>query len=75
MTLPRQPIEFGKAQPLPDEPSLSWLCAFCGKLRIYEGGRPGLFDHLDTCGTCGSRIATEPKDKAALIAMIDLHLL
>jgi hypothetical protein len=62
-------------QVFPEEPSLSWLCAFCGKTRVYEGGRPLVFGHLDTCATCESRVAVEPADCAAVAAMIDRHLL
>jgi len=56
-----------------EQQSLSWDCAFCSKLRIYEGGRPQGFSHLDTCH-CGSRVATTPHDRAAVAALIDQHL-
>jgi hypothetical protein len=58
------------------EPSYSWLCQFfCGRLRVYEGGRPDLFGHLETCRICGSRVAVETADHTAVAAMIDKHLL
>jgi hypothetical protein len=56
------------------EPALSWNCAFCVNLRV-EGGRPFDFGHLDMCPTCRSRAATTPKDRAAVAATIDEHLL
>lgn len=56
--------------------TLSWECAFgCGALRVYDGGRPNLFRHLDTCAICQSRIAIEPTDRAAVAILIDRHLL
>jgi hypothetical protein len=57
-----------------EQQSLSWHCRFCSKLRIYEGGRPQAFSHLDTC-QYGSRVATTPHDRAAIAALIDKHLL
>jgi uncharacterized protein (DUF983 family) len=32
-------------------PALSWFCPVCGKLRIFEGGRPA---HQEECQKCGS---------------------
>lgn len=58
-----------------NEPSMSWNCAFCEKLRIYEGGRPFDFGHLDTCTRCESRVAATLADRATVAAMIDKHLL
>src|SRR5579862_8597976 len=45
------------------EPSLSWPCAFCPKIRIWEGGRPDKFCHLDSCAACGYRVADTSDDK------------
>jgi hypothetical protein len=58
-----------------DHPSLSWDCVFCSNCRIFEGGRPHLFDHLDTCSICGCRLASSPEDREAVLAMVDKHLL
>jgi hypothetical protein len=44
--------------------SLSWLCAFCGRVRIFEGGRPLKVAYLDTCATCGSLIEKESEPGA-----------
>ena len=57
-----------------NEPSLSWLCAFCGKLRIWEGGRPEIADHCKWCATCGSLVAVDAKDQEAVAKSIDRHL-
>jgi hypothetical protein len=59
----------------PTQPSMCWGCAFCGKLRIWDGGRPDRFDHLGSCGACGSRVAIGPDEQVAVISMIDKHLL
>jgi hypothetical protein len=58
-------------------PTLSWNCVFanCGKLRIWEGGRPDPFSHLDTCSTCNSRVAVASADREAIRVLIAEHLL
>jgi uncharacterized protein (DUF983 family) len=33
-------------------PALSWLCPVCGKLHVFEGGRP--LAHQEECRKCGS---------------------
>lgn len=56
--------------------SLTWLCVFCGQLRVFEGGRPLGSQYLEWCPICGSPIASRNADDAAMLAtMIDLHLL
>jgi hypothetical protein len=70
-----QASEQDSVEPRHDEASLSWDCAFCGRLRVFEGGRPFDFGRLDTCAACGSRIAAKPADRVALAALIDNHLL
>jgi hypothetical protein len=69
-TVPRDDL------PVATEPSLSWLCSFldCGKIRIYEGGRPD-FSAFAQCEKCGSRVAVTLEDRASIARMIDLHLL
>ena len=71
-------IESDAAQVQPSAPSLSWLCAFCGRIRIYEGGSPTVFAHLDTCIACENRVAVSAEDRAthqaAIEAMIFKHL-
>ena len=42
--------------------ALNWKCPSCGKVRAYEGGRPG--EH-DECGACGGRVATETRRASA----------
>jgi hypothetical protein len=61
--------------PARQQHSLSWLCAFCGQLKIFEGGRPLELGRLDDCATRGDRIANKLDDQAAVSAMIDQHLL
>jgi hypothetical protein len=41
-------------------------CPFlgCSATRVYEGGRPLLFTHLDTCTRCQMRIAVTPDENA-----------
>ncbi len=34
----------------------TWLCPVCGKLRIFEGGRPLGTGHQDECPECGSAL-------------------
>ena len=34
----------------------SWLCPVCGKLRVFEGGRPLGTGHQDECPECGSAL-------------------
>lgn len=58
-----------------DKPTLSWACAFCSMTRIFEGGRPELFKHLDTCPACGSRVVVRRADGTAMAGLIDRHLL
>ena len=68
------PVSFPR--PLQEASSLAWDCSFfCGKTRIWEGGRPWQFSHLDTCDKCGSRVAATASDKASIKALIDKHLL
>jgi hypothetical protein len=57
-----------------NEPSLGWLCAFCGMLRIWEGGRPKIADHCEWCAICGSLVVGAPKDQEAVAKLIDRHL-
>ena len=33
---------------------LSWLCPVCGKLHVFEGGRPLGQAHQEECQKCGS---------------------
>jgi len=36
-----------------DPSALTWLCPVCGKLRVFEGGRPLGSGHHDECEECG----------------------
>ena len=40
-----------------DPSALTWLCPVCGKLRVFEGGRPLSHDQHDDCPECGCRLA------------------
>ena len=57
------------------QPALSWVCAFCQRLRIFEGGHAGAFGHLDTCVSCGSRVAAAAVDQASVTHITGEHLL
>jgi hypothetical protein len=47
------------------DPPLRWPCLFgCNATRVYEGGMPLLFTHLETCPKCGARIAVTHDEKA-----------
>jgi hypothetical protein len=55
------------ARPIAGEAAPTWICSFCGLLRVYEGGRPlGLSDRND-CRECGGRLAASPEDWTALV--------
>jgi len=47
-----------------DEPALTWVCAFCGRLRVFEGKYPFGLSHQDYCDACGSPLAVSPVDRA-----------
>ena len=54
------------ARPIADEAANTWICSFCGLLRVYEGGRPlGPSDRND-CRECGGRLAASPEDWTAI---------
>jgi hypothetical protein len=54
------------APPIADETARTWICSFCGLLRVYEGGRPlGLSDRNE-CRECGGRLAPSPEDWTAI---------
>jgi hypothetical protein len=54
------------ARPNGDEAARTWICSFCGLLRVYEGGRPlGLSDRNE-CHECGGRLAASPEDWTAI---------
>ena len=38
------------------DPDFTWLCPVCGKLRVFEGGRPLGTGHQDECPECGSAL-------------------
>ena len=47
--------------PFADESEpLAWRCPVCGKLRVFEGGRPTGADYCDDCPDCGCRLAVAP---------------
>jgi hypothetical protein len=51
-----------RTQPPVDVLALRWLCPICGKLRVFEGGRP-MFGDRDECQECGSALFA-PKSHA-----------
>jgi len=55
------------ARPIADEAAQTWVCLFCGLLRVYEGGRP--LGHLggNDCQDCGGRLAAMPEAWAAIV--------
>ena len=54
------------ARPIAEVAASTWLCSFCGLLRVYEGGRPlGSSDRND-CRECGGRLAASPEDWTAI---------
>jgi hypothetical protein len=54
------------ARPIADEAAPTWICSFCGLLRVYEGGRPlGPSDRSD-CRECGARRAASSEDWMAI---------
>ncbi len=48
------------------EATLAWLCPVCGKLRVFEGGRPTGLGHQDECEECGCRLAVASEVRAAV---------
>ena len=48
------------------EATLAWLCPVCGKLRVFEGGRPTGLGHQDECEECGCRLAVASLVPAAV---------
>jgi uncharacterized protein (DUF983 family) len=48
------------------EATLAWLCPVCGKLRMFEGGRPSGLGHQDDCEECGCRLAVASEVPAAV---------
>ena len=50
------------------EATLAWLCPVCGKLRVFEGGRPTGLGHQDECEECGCRLAVASEVPAAVAA-------
>jgi predicted RNA-binding Zn-ribbon protein involved in translation (DUF1610 family) len=48
------------------EATLAWLCPVCGKLRVFEGGRPSGLGHQDECEECGCRLAVASLVPAAV---------
>ena len=36
------------------EAVLAWVCPVCGKVRVFEGGRPFKSDQQGECQKCGS---------------------
>jgi len=49
--------------------ALDWRCPTCGKLRVFEGGRPS---HQSECPECGSPFAATPR---RVVATLDACLL
>ena len=57
-----------------EQQSLAWLCAFCPKLRVCEGGSRFRCGQLEWCLTCDSTVVVDHKDQEAIIAAVDRHL-
>jgi hypothetical protein len=68
------PPPFGRDLFHCEEPSLSWDCRFCPRIRVYEGGRPGIAENCATCQTCGC-LTVGAEDLTTIAALIDLHLI
>jgi hypothetical protein len=56
------------ARPIADEAASTWICSFCGLLRVYEGGRPLGDGDRNDCRECGGRLAATPEDWVAIAA-------
>ncbi len=56
----------GLEPPFADPAALAWLCPSCGKLRVFEGGRPLGGGDPDDCWKCGSRLAVAPELQPAV---------
>ncbi len=56
----------GNDESAPIDAPLSFRCPFlgCSATRLFEGGRPFLFTHLDTCVRCEMRIAVTAEENA-----------
>lgn len=54
------------------EPTFSWPCVFCGKLRIYEGGCPSKASRLDNCPTCGCPVECDANRDTAFSTASDI---
>ena len=54
------------ARPIADEAANTWICSFCGLLRVYEGGRPLGHGERNDCRECGGRLAAMTEDWAAI---------
>ena len=54
------------ARPIADEAGKTWICSFCGLLRVYEGGRPLGHGDRNECRECGGLLAAMPEDWAAI---------
>ena len=52
----------GLLRPIVDESRSTWICSFCGLLRVYEGGRPAGQSDRNDCRECGARLADSPED-------------
>ena len=50
--------------------SFAAQCLFCTSLRIFEGGGHLELPPLGDCAACGSRVAIEPDEQAAVLAIL-----
>jgi hypothetical protein len=53
-------------RPIADQAAHTWVCSFCGLLRVYEGGRPAGPSDRNDCRECGARLAASPEDWTAI---------
>jgi predicted RNA-binding Zn-ribbon protein involved in translation (DUF1610 family) len=49
----------------------TWLCPVCGKLRVFEGGRPLGTGHQDECPECGSALFV-PESRLSTVRVSNL---
>jgi predicted RNA-binding Zn-ribbon protein involved in translation (DUF1610 family) len=72
------------AAPAAEATALAWVCPFCGKQRVFDGGRPLGAAHQDECDRCGCRLAASSAELSAIAkfgalphgrrALIDMNL-
>jgi len=62
-----------RTEPPADVLALNWLCPVCGKVRVFEGGRP-MFGDRDQCQECGSALLAPQSHAAPVSGSGESHL-